>query len=298
MKLPRYFLVYGLVCSLIAVAVTSCGKKGSSASAEDRIKTLEAKGVPDSVVSNVKLYLYNITSLGKIGQSGQVHLYKDSLKNGLAAAEAWYEKTMQENKVYIESVKKSIADRKSGLTGLPLKDCDSLLKVADSFVAINWLMQARSNFEHIDAVMPTLLENRKKAAEIRPKLFGTWKDVHIVRPPEDEEGAHYKAVETSIYSFAKDGAFSGMEEKHGQSTHYLKEDWKFLSWGTYDLMGDSIYLLITREKCVQQIYTRLHLKTNKWNREVQPTYDSTITNHKRDKFITFDDLKLAFKKGK
>jgi hypothetical protein len=296
MKLLRYFLAYGLACSLIAVAAASCGKKGPSA--EDRIKALETKGVPDSVLSNVKLYLYNIENFAKTGQSGNGGLYKDSLKTGLAAAEAWYEKTMRESNGYIESIKKTIADRKAGLSGLPLRDCDSLLKVADSFVAINWMIQARLQFEKLDSVMPTLLENQKKAAEIRPKLFGTWKNVHILRPPEDEKGAHYKAVETSIYSFAKNGAFNGIEEKLGQSTPFLKEDWKFLSWGTYDLLGDSIYLFITREKCAKQIYTQLNIKTNTWERKVQPTYDSTITNNKKDKFITYDDLKQDFKKAK
>jgi hypothetical protein len=297
MKLSRYLFVTCLVCSLIAVVATSCGgKKGPSA--DDRIKALAAKGVPDSILSNVKLYLYNINSASKSGQYGSVGSYKDSLKTGLAAAEAWYGKTVQENKTYIESVKKTIADRKASLTGIALKECDSILKVADSFVTINWLIQARTTFEQIDAMMPTLLANQKKAAEIKPKLFGTWKNVHVVRPTEGEENEHYKAVETSVYSFAKDGAFAGTEEKLGQSTPYMKEDWKFLSWGKYDLMGDTVYMFITREKCAKQNYTNLNRKTNKWEHKAEPTYDSTFTNHKRDKFITFEDLQQNFKKGK
>jgi len=296
MKLPRYFLACGLVCSLIAVAAISCGEKGPNA--EDRIKALEAKGVPDSILSNVKLYLYNVTNYAKTGQAGNGGRYKDSLKTGLSAAEAWYEKTSRECKTYIESARKSIADRKAGLTGLSLKDCDSILKIADSLVAINWPIQARLQFEKLDSKMPSLLDNQKKAAGIRPKLFGTWKNVHVLLPPEDEKGAHYKAVETSTYSFAKDGAFSGIEEKLGQSNQVFKEDWKFFSWGKYDLMGDSIYLFITREKCAKQIYTTMNLKTKIWERKVQPTYDSTITNGKKDKYITFDDLKLSFKKIK
>jgi hypothetical protein len=297
MKLSRYLFVTCLVCSLIAVVATSCGgKKGPSA--DDRIKALAAKGVPDSILSNVKLYLYNINAASKTGQYSSVGSYKDSLKTGLAAAEAWYGKTIQENKIYIESIKKTIADRKASLTGIALKDCDSLLKIADSFATMNWLIQARTTFEYIDAIMPTLLQNQKKAAEIRPKLFGTWKNVNVIHPTEGEENAHYKAVETSHYTFAKDGAFSGIEEKLGQSTPYMKEDWKFLSWGTFDLMGDTVYMFITREKCPKQNYTNLNRKTNIWERKAEPTYDSTITNHKKDKFITFEDLQRNFKKGK
>lgn len=292
----RTVLTLSLSFSLVAAAVISCGKKGPAF--DERIKTLETKGTPDSVLSSVKVYLYNVNNLGKTGQIGKVRLYKDSLKTGLAAAEAWYEKAMQDNKVYIENVKKTINEKKAKLTGLPLKDCDSLFNVADSFVTINWLIQARTKFEQLDAMMPVFEQNQERAAELLPKLYGTWKDVHVLRPPEDEEGAHYKATETRIYTFGKDGKFYGIEEMHGQTTPYMKEDWKFISWGTYDLMGDSIYLFINREQCAQQVFTQLNNKTNKWDRNVKPTYDSTVTNNKKDKFITWDDLKIAFKRSK
>jgi len=292
----RTVALYTLVLSLLAGVVVQCGKKGPTV--DERIKTLQDKGTPDSILSSVKVYLYNVNNLGKTGQMGKARQYKDSLKTGLAAAEAWYEKSMVENKTYIDEIKKTIAASKSKLTGLPLKDCDSMLKVADSFVTLNWLIQARTHFENISAVMPTLLKNQERAAELTPLLIGTWKDVHAVLPPEDEEGPRYKAVETRIYSFAKDGGFTGVEEMHGQTTPYMKENWKFLSWGTYDLMGDTIYMYVTREKCAQQSFTQLNVKTNKWIKNDKPTYDSTITNSKKDKFIVYDDLKIAFKKSR
>ena len=293
MKMFRYFFAYCFALSSITGFALNCEKKGPTI--EQRIKALEDKGAPDSILSNVKIYLSNVKNLGKIGKAGK---YKDSLKTSIAAAEAWYEKAVTGSKVYIESVRKTIIERKAHLSGLPLKDCDNLLLTADSLVKINWLIAARAEFEKIDAAMPFFLENQKKANELKPKIVGTWKAVHVVRPTDDEEGANYKALETRIYTFGKDGAFSGSEEKHGQSTPYLKEDWKFLSWGTYDLSGDSIYLFISREKCAQQVYTRLNIKTKKWEKKVEPSYDSTITNNKKDKFIVYDDLKSDFKKIK
>jgi hypothetical protein len=291
MKVFRYFFAYFFVLALMAGFALNCGKKGPTI--EQRIKALQDKGAPDSILSNAKIYLNQAQNF-RTGQAGK---YKDSLKTSIAAAEAWYEKTMSESKAYIESVRKTIMDRKAQLSGLPLKDCDKLLLTADSLVKINWLIAARTEFEKIDAAMPFLLENQKKATELKPKIVGTWKAVNVLRPTEDE-GAKYKALETRIYAFGKDGAFSGSEEKHGQTTPFWKEDWKFLSWGTYDLLGDSIYLFISREKCAQQIYTQLNLKTNKWVKKVEPLYDSTITNNKKDKFITYDDLKSEFKKIK
>jgi hypothetical protein len=145
--------------------------------------------------------------------------------------------------------------------------------------------------------MPTLLESQERADELRPQLYGTWKDVNTVSKPEDEEGPNYRATETRIYTFGKDGSFAGVEEKHGQSSPYLKEDWKFISNGTFDLMGDSICMFVKHEKCVQQMYTRYYTDVKKWKPEPKPTYDSTFATPKKD-IITWSDLKIEFKYSK
>ncbi|MCX7727394.1 MAG: hypothetical protein N2053_11175, partial [Chitinispirillaceae bacterium] len=183
----------------------------------------------------------------------------------------------------------------------PLADADSMLKILDSLIGKNWYIPALTKALELDTVMGVLLKNEAKAKEIRPKLIGTWKDVHVVKPPEDEEGGKkYKATDTRIFKFMKDGSFEGLEERHGQTTPYLKEDWKFLSWGKYDLMGDTIYIFINREKCAQQIFHQLNVKDNKWIKKEQPTYDSTFTTPRKDKdkFIVWSDLTLEFKKVK
>lgn len=172
------------------------------------------------------------------------------------------------------------------------KDADSLLAVVDSFSTINWLIQARNRLDNLDTIMPILLQNEATAKAVLTKLTGTWRDVHVI---PSEEG-NFKATQKRTYQFAKNGAFEGSEAMLGQTTPYMKEDWEFLSWGTYDLMGDTIYLNIAREKCTRQVFTQLNVKDNKWIRNVKPTYDSTITDGSKNRFITFGDLKLEFKK--
>ena len=293
MKAFQFFFSNCFIVVLMAGFALNCEKSGPPI--EQRLQALEDKGAPDSILSNAKIYLSNVQYLSKTGGAGK---YKDSLKTSIAAAEAWFEKAMTESKAYIESARKTIIERKAQLKGMALKDCDNLLQTADSLVKINWLIAARTQVEKIEAAMPLLLGNQKKADALKPTIIGTWKAAHVVLPTEDDEKAKYKALETQIYTFGKDGSFSGIEEKHGQSTHYMKEDWKFLSWGTYDLSGDSIYLFISREKCAQQVYTNLNMKTNKWEKKAEPLYDSTITTHKKDKFIVYNDLKSDFKKIK
>lgn len=295
MKLLRFLTVS--CCSFIMIAglTVDCGKKGPTI--QERIKALEEKGVPDSILANVKVYLYQVESGKKVANSGLVRTYSDSLKKGIVIAEAWYEQAMQANKPIIDQLRKSFVDRKATLSGLPLKDADSLLKIADSLIAQNWLVQARTKLESFDSVMNTLVKNEATAKEIRKQIIGTWRDTHILQAPEDS-GERFSAKEIRMFKFNNDGTFESSEERHGQTTPYLKEDWKFLSWGTFDLMGDTIYQFITREKCTQQWYTQKNVKLNKWERKEHPTYDSTITNGSKDRFIVYSDLKIEFKKGR
>ncbi|MBN1306753.1 MAG: hypothetical protein JXA18_02465 [Chitinispirillaceae bacterium] len=295
MKPLRFFSISALVLLIAASTAIDCGKKGPTI--EQRISALQEKGVPDSVLADVKLYLYQVNAARKASQSGAMRTYGDSLKKGIVIAEAWYEQAMQANKPIVDRLRKSFVDRKAALSGLHLQDADSLLAIADSLIAKDWLVQARTKLESFDTIMGILVQNEEKAKEIRKKLIGTWKDVHELRPNPDD-GYRWKAVETRIFKFGDDGSYEGHEEMHGQTEPYRKEDWKFLSWGKFDLMGDTIYQFITREKCVEQVYHFLDPKTNKWRREDQKTYDSTITDGAKDRFITFDDLKIAFDKIK
>ncbi|MBN1760106.1 MAG: hypothetical protein JW863_17400 [Chitinispirillaceae bacterium] len=294
MKLFRFISAGCCISIAVAFLAVSCGKKGPSI--EERIQTLQDKGTPDSVLANVKVYLYQYNSAKKMSQAGKARSYKDSLQNGIVAAEAWYEQAMATNKPIIDQLRKSFVDRKEGLSGLPLKDADSLLKIADSLIGQNWLVQARTKLEQFDQVMNILVENETKAKDIRKKIIGTWKDVHTLSSPDDSP-KKFSAKEIRFFTFKNDGSFESSEECKGQTDIIRKEDWQFLSYGTFDLMGDTIYQFIDREKCTRQIYTFLDPKTMKWKTpEVKPTYDSTITNGSKDRFIVYSDLKLEFKK--
>jgi hypothetical protein len=122
-------------------------------------------------------------------------------------------------------------------------------------------------------------------------VVGNWIDAHILQA-EDQP---YKAKSIKTFSFGKDGKFQSSEELMGQTTPFMKEDWKFISWGNYDFRGDTIILSINREKCPKQIFTRYWTNEKVWKKEVKPTYDSTLTEPKIE-FITYKTLKEDFKK--
>lgn len=293
MKLLRFSLLCGLTLILFGGLIMNCGKKGPSF--EERIQTLTDKGTPDSILADVKVNLYQYTSAKKASQAGAARTAKIALKEGLAKAEAWFEEQMQQSGPIVTAQKNELEDMKAQLSGMPLKDADSMMVVADSLVKMNWLLAARAKYDQIKETMQILLKNEATAKELRPKLIGTWKDVHTLSPPR-ESGLRFKAVDKRTFKFSEDGSFWSSEERKGQTTEFLKEDWKFISWGRFDLMGDTIYQFIEREKCTKQVYTQKNVKLNKWESKANPTYDSTITDGKKDRFIVYSDLKLEFKK--
>lgn len=161
----------------------------------------------------------------------------------------------------------------------------------------NRLVMSQTNNKTI-AVPPMSEQNRDCIENLLTQLYGTWKCIIVTQQPEDEDGPGYEASNTRILSFMKSKKFSFIEEVHGQTSPYFKEDWKFISWGTYDFIGDTINLYIEREKCDQLDFSRFNFKTNAWVHEVKPTYDSIFTNKERYKFITINDLKIDFKKSR
>ncbi len=259
---------------------------------ENRVKTLESKGVPDSITASIKVFLYNYQTAKKLGNGNEASKITDSIFQTLANAEKWYQDFISQNKSAIESKISSFQSQKQNLTGLQLRTADSISKIIDSLVKADLLIQANEKIKVAESILPDLLKQEQAARKVKPGLIGKWKDVHVVKA---EEG-NFKYTETTLYTFKSDGSFEGSEERKGQSTPFMKEDWQFLSWGTYDLKGDTVFLFVSREKCPRQTFTQLNAKENKWVENKKATYDSTISDNSKDKSIPFTYIKDNFKK--
>ena len=101
-------------------------------------------------------------------------------------------------------------------------------------------------------------------------------------------------------TFKKDSTYNSTEQLKGQTSEYIKEDWKFINSGIWRMKGDTIMLNVQREKCVKQVYWNYLVKNGKaqWVKNVAPTYDSTYTDGKKDRFMTFEYVKDYFKRTK
>jgi hypothetical protein len=289
----RIFPNVCLAVFAVALCMVSIGCGVSQKKTDDvkaRIKMLEQKGVPDSLLSDAKVLLIQIQSSKQYGGGASPQKLLDSAVKTLAFAEASFNATTKQLQPYVDSLRKTFAARTAGLTGPQLRVADSLIALADSNIKASQWPEAKEKCALIDGVIPTLLADEKKGAETKVKLIGTWTMTHVTKDKE----THANSVEKTTYTFSKDGKVDCVEEKKGQTNENFKEDWKFQSTGTFALRADTALINLTREKCLKQTYW--NLKGNEWIKSDKPTYDSLLASGKKDRFVAFNDLKTNFKK--
>jgi len=158
-------------------------------------------------------------------------------------------------------------------------------------------LQAHNKAQELVAMLPSIKEVEAKAARIRELIEGEWV---FTEKAKSIENPSVDAVTTKIFRFDSDGKVHLEEKKIGQSSPYLKEDWLFESWGTYDCKGDTVMISINRFAAVRNMFKRLHKVDGKeiWRDEPAPTYDSAITDGSQDRYVIYDDFILDFKKVK
>jgi hypothetical protein len=287
--------LYLVSCGVLLLGNIHCGGLGEKKLNEidARVTELQAMGVPDSITSNIKIHIYNFKTAKRLGNGSEAAKHKDSITSSLATVESWYQKSLELVKPLVTTAFNTIQTEKASLSGLHLKVVDSAGVIIDSLLKTEKFLEAKKKVDELNSIMPLIKKNQEKANSLRPKLIGKWSDVHTITPDE----GNYKAVESRAYTFKDDGTYEGTEKMLGQTAEYFKEDWEFITWGKYDLKGDTIQMTVEREKCVKQIFTQYNLKDKKWVTQVKPTYDSTITNRSKDKYIEYSYLK-TFKKSK
>lgn len=282
------FTARAIVLSMVVTGValvSGCGPNAKSLSeAEARIQELKAKGVPDTDLSSAKVLLSQAQGAIRAGnsQSAGKH-YKEALAV-IAEVESVYTAQMAEMGPKLTAMKAELEEKTSPLEGLHREPIEKHLALVDSFVQKNWLLQAHQQLQTTDSLVPGLLAQQEQAEKLTPKVRGVW-------TRSDNEG---NAVRREKFVMNKDGTLLTTESKKGQSSEYLKEDWQFTSWGTWQMKGDTVYMLIEREKCDRQTFW--NKKNGSWVKSAQPTYDSTITDGSKDRFISYEYLTTNYRK--
>ena len=266
--------------------------------AQNRIDALKAKGVPGDTLSSAGVHLYQAREHFSKNNGGLAKKSADSLKFYLAKAEDYYQGQVSNLGPTIDAAKSSALKAKEELSGYQARKIDSTLAVVDSLRKIDWLLQANNVAQGLVALLPSLKEDEAKTKDLGKLVPGEWVTENRTKSEEFKE---VNAVERKVFTFYRDGKVYLEESKKGQSGPFFKEDWLFKSWGTYGYKGDTIMLSINRFAAVRQMFTKARNDNGKavdWKNEPGPTYDSAITDGSQDRFVTYDDLKVDFKRNK
>ncbi|MCU0609985.1 MAG: hypothetical protein MUF22_09495 [Chitinispirillaceae bacterium] len=294
--MKKLLVVFTLLISFFLIA--GCGPSDKVfADAEKRISALSTKGVPDHALSPAKVSLYQARESKKRGSAGEANKAVKQLKIELASAESLYRDKIITLKPGTDSLRSVLQNRRADYTGMQLAKLDSLIAVVDSFIKIDWMLQANTKAKELIDFLPSLTADSERSKELRQVIPGEWVCTNKTTSTENKA---INAVEKKIFTFKKDGSAVLSESKKGQSGPYLKEDWDFLSTGTWDVNGDTICLFINRFAIKKQMFERLYIKGDEktWKKEPQPTYDSAITDGSQNRYITFADLKIDFEQKK
>ena len=292
--MKKFIILSFFFIAFLVIAGCSVSKK-TLEDAEKRVEALRSKGVPDSSLSRAKVFLYQASDAKIRGNMGLARTSADSMRILIAQAESQYKDDMSRLKPWINSKKSFIAEETANLTGLHKKHLDSLMGIIDSFITINWLLHAESNVKELINYLPKLKSDEERAAELRPRILGAWTCTQITKHSEDKS---IHAVEKKIFTFNNNSKVTLVENKKGKSTPYFKEDWEFISNGTWDVKGDTIFLFVERFKSARQDFWDKKEKDNRseWVKTSHPRYDSLITDGSQDRLITFHDLMGDFDK--
>jgi hypothetical protein len=264
------------------------------ANAEKRIDALKSKGVPDSSLSSAKVSLYQARDSKRRGEKSIAHKAAKTMQVLIAQAEEKYDADMQRLKPTLDQAKQKFSDARTQLDGLPARRLDSVVAKIDSFMTINYMLEAEALANSLDTTLPHLKFDMERGQEIRGRVLGRWTCSIPIKHSTDKT---VNGVEEKVFTFNNDGTGSLVERKKGKTTPLLKEDWEFRSEGAFDIMGDTVFLSVNRFKSVKQNFIEKHMKDGKesWETKSYPTYDSTITDHSQDRYITFETLQEDFK---
>jgi len=262
---------------------------------QKRIDLLKAKGVPDSSLSDAIKFVYGAGYAKQKDEKTTARKSLDSARIVVAKAEAMYQENLVKLKPFTDSLVNVLMNAKASFTGMQAKKLDSAIAVINDFSAKTWIYQVEDNAKKAVAMLPQLKFNQDRSKEILARLPGEWVFTDKAKSEADKA---INAIEKKTFTFGKDGKAKLVETKKGQSSKNLKEDYEFRSDGTYDCLGDTIFIFVNRFASVRQNFETFDPAKKTWTKKSEATYDSLITDHSQDRWVPFVEMTMDFKQEK
>ena len=157
MKVHARVLSVLSVCFMMVVMVAGCGvSEKKLKDAEQRMQTLQDNGVPDSLLTEARVLITQSRTSKKLGNGIGAKTDYDSAMKILTKAEGNYGATAAELQPSVEATRKSLGDKKLNLSGVILKEADSLLAVIDALISAKKWPDAKAKCQEIEAIFAGL----------------------------------------------------------------------------------------------------------------------------------------------
>ena len=274
-----------------AALAVGCGSKVSLEDGKAKVAELAAMGVPEREMSDINMYLFQMATAKKTGNSGQFKLYQDSLTRALGDFESKMDAILETAGPLMDSLMRASDEKIAGLKGLHLEAARKSRAPVDSLMKIeSQKLYAKGRAQDFALYVDTLVIQQRLADSLRGQFVGIWV---MEREPAD---SRFKMVERTEIHMRPDGSLYIMEGKKGQIDQDAREDWLFESRGTWDVMGDVAYHYLTREKRVRQIFEGIDPQTGARRKQSQPPYDSTLAKGTKDRYVAWDELNKDYKR--
>ena len=275
---------------LLSGLLAGCGVSDKQIEKMDnQLKSLGDRGVPDSMLSSIKVHTYQAREQKRLGMNREANSAADSATALLGLAETMLQKKSAEIKPIVTAILDSLTAASPTLTGLMQHQLDSAKAVVDSFVKLDRVYQAEGCAQQAMVLLASLRRCEATAADMQTKIPGVWVCTNKLT---SETYAEVKGLEKKTFDFKKDGAVTLTETSSGQSAKDLKMDYEFISIGTYTLLGDTVIMNINRFRRVKEVAQQLDIIDGKkgWKKTVVPPCDSTITDGSQDRYTTYSEL--------
>lgn len=229
---------------------------------QSRLKALEDKGLPDSVITPVRIAIVASQGEKKRNRGGEANKKLKEATSAVKKAEDFFENSLSVKKPEVAARFNSVREKVSKeLKGLHKYDADSLLSEVDSLLKKDFVFKAERALEKFEKDYPKMARAQVLADSLRPKVRGRWVFTEVTKHQEDK---NVNAVEKKVFTFEGNGKSMFVEEKHGQSAPNLKEDWKFETWGNWDMKGDTVWVIATKFTQHKQTFWQFNENTRKW----------------------------------
>ncbi len=287
------FLIFAVFIGSVTM-FTGCGTstKNDIRDVSRTIDSLKNIGVPDTILTDFELARFSANNEFEKGSKSKASQIIVKAKKDLEKVKAEFSQTFVRIEEKLNQKLDTLKRANIDFTGIRHDIIGKSIATADSLVAVSQILKANSIVDELIKKLPKLIEDEKRAKRISKIVQGDW--IRKTKEKNKEDGSNFN--ETEEYIIKRNGKIIVKEFKKGYHNKQVYMDYKYTSYGTYKLNGDTVKIFINRIKGYNKNKLLVNEAKKEWKKVNEPPFDSLVTNGSEDRFQTYRELSEHFKK--